>query len=64
MCVTSYAFGVRYVENNPQNAPDSWRDGAWQWAYGWLANQHGYWPAGDTDAITLYSKQQWFWRRW
>jgi len=43
-------------------APDGRRTGLFQHVYGWLGPQHG-WPAGETDARTMWSRQQSFWRR-
>ncbi len=43
-------------------APDGRRTGLFQQVYGWLGPQQG-WPAGETDATTMWSRQQSFWRR-
>ena len=43
-------------------APDGRRTGLFQVVYGWLGPQQG-WPAGETDATTMWSRQQSFWRR-
>ena len=43
-------------------APDGWRTGLFQDVYGWLGPPGG-WPAGETDAVTMFSREQWFWRR-
>ena len=43
-------------------APDGQRTGLFQVVYGWLGPQQG-WPAGETDATTMWSRQQSFWRR-
>ena len=43
-------------------APDGRRTGVFQVVYGWLGPPQG-WPAGQTDATTMWSRQQSFWRR-
>ena len=43
-------------------APDGRRTGLFQAVYGWLAPPQG-WPAGETDATAVFSRQQSFWRR-
>ena len=43
-------------------APDGWRTGLLQIYYGWLGPPGG-WPAGETDAQSMFSRQQSFWRR-
>ena len=43
-------------------APDGRRTGLFQVVYGWLGPSQG-WPAGETDATTMWSRQQSFWRR-
>ena len=43
-------------------APDGRRTGLLQVFYGWLGPPGG-WPAGETDARTMWSRQQSFWRR-
>ena len=43
-------------------APDGTRTGLLQIFYGWLGPPGG-WPAGETDAQTMWSRQQSFWRR-
>jgi len=43
-------------------APDGRRTGLLQVFYGWLG-PFGGWPAGETDATTLFSRRQSFWRR-
>jgi LmbE family N-acetylglucosaminyl deacetylase len=43
-------------------APDGRRTGLLQVFYGWLGPPGG-WPAGETDAETMWSRQQSFWRR-
>ena len=44
-------------------APDGRRTGLFQVLYGWLGPSGG-WPAGETDAATMWSRQQSFWRRY
>jgi LmbE family N-acetylglucosaminyl deacetylase len=43
-------------------APDGQRTGLLQVYYGWLGPPSG-WPYGETDASSLFSRQQSFWRR-
>ena len=43
-------------------APDGWRTGLFQQVYGWLGPAGG-WPAGETDAVSMFSRRQSFWRR-
>jgi hypothetical protein len=43
-------------------AADGRRTGLFQVVYGWLGPQGG-WPAGETDARTMWSRSQSFWRR-
>jgi LmbE family N-acetylglucosaminyl deacetylase len=43
-------------------APDGRRTGLFQVVYGWLGPPAG-WPAGETDAGTMFSRRQSFWRR-
>lgn len=43
--------------------PDGRRTGLLQVLYGWLGPSGG-WPAGETDAATMWSRQQSFWRRY
>ena len=43
-------------------APDRQRTGLFQVVYGWLGPPQG-WPAAETDATTMWSRQQSFWRR-
>lgn len=42
--------------------PDGRRTGLLQVFYGWLGPPAG-WPAGETDASSMWSRQQSFWRR-
>ena len=44
-------------------APDGRRTGLQQVVYGWLAPSGG-WPVGETDATTMWSREQAFWRRY
>lgn len=44
-------------------APDGRRTGLFQRAYGWLGPPGG-WPYGETDASSLFSRRQEFWRRY
>ncbi len=43
-------------------APDGRRTGLLQRHYGWLGPATG-WPQGETDATTMFSRRQSFWRR-
>ena len=43
-------------------APDGQRTGLLQVFYGWLGPPGG-WPAGETDATSMWSRRQSFWRR-
>ena len=43
-------------------APDGRRTGLFQRFYGWLGPAEG-WPYGETDAVSLFSRRQEFWRR-
>ena len=43
-------------------APGGRRTGLFQVVYGWLGPHRG-WPAGETDARTMWSREQAFWRR-
>ena len=70
-CRTSTADpdAVRTSSISPQTydalmgiAADGWRTGLFQAVYGWLGPPQG-WPAGETDATTMWSRQQSFWRR-
>ena len=42
--------------------PDGHRTGLLQVVYGWLGPPAG-WPYGETDAVSMWSRQQSFWRR-
>lgn len=55
------AMGVEPPPADPALNPGAWRRGAFQHCYAWL--QDAYWPAGERDGSTLFSRTQTFWAR-
>lgn len=59
--VYEFLMGVDAPAIDPTRYPDARRTGAFQVHYGWLAGQ--YWPGGDREGTSHWSRKQAFWRR-